>query len=284
MATAKSPYCQQLRTIAELMLAVAGESVTMMKRNAPQQALKLKRQAEWNIYLEFLKVMFNLTDRLSVLHIPIKDQPEFMNSLEDAVTTQLKTVLEPAFGSHADQTEIMLTISGAVAESRQLYEKYRFLITEDSNVKNELLKDFGDRVADVMGVAGNGQVSSAATLCVSAVVPALTSILTGEAPPTQGMPQPVQNQPSSSTSDPSPSTPKGPVGNEIKLVSVMSNIVGEEVETRWGLHPRFRQDLKPDEVQQLTKLMNRVAKILGERYATVAFSDEWASWYKAGHA
>lgn len=284
MATAKSPYCQRLRTIAELMLAVAGESVTMMKRNAPQQALKLKRQAEWNIYLEFLKVMFNLTDRLSVLHIPIKDQPEFMNSLEDAVTTQLKTVLEPAFGSHADQTEIMLTISGAVAESRQLYEKYRFLITEDSNVKNELLKDFGDRVADVMGVAGNGQVSSAATLCVSAVVPALTSILTGEAPPTQGMPQPVQNQPSSSTSDPSPSTPKGPVGNEIKLVSVMSNIVGEEVETRWGLHPRFRQDLKPDEVQQLTKLMNRVAKILGERYATVAFSDEWASWYKAGHA
>ena len=43
-------------------------------------------------------------------------------------------------------------------------------------------------------------------------------------------------------------------------------------------------DLKPDEVQQLTKLMNRVAKILGERYAAVAFSDEWASWYKAGHA
>ncbi len=284
MATAKSPYSQQLRTIAELMLAVAGESVTMMKRNAPQQALKLKRQAEWNIYLEFLKVMFNLTDRLSVLHIPIKDQPEFMNSLEDAVTTQLKTVLEPAFGSHADQTEIMLTISGAVAESRQLYEKYRFLITEDSTAKNDLLKDFGDRVTDVMGVAGNGQVSSAATLCVSAVIPALTSILLGDTPPTQGTPQPVQSQPSSSTHDPSPSTPKGPVGNEIKLVSVMSNIIGEEVETRWGLHPRFRQDLKPDEVQQLTKLMNRVAKILGERYATVAFSDEWASWYKAGHA
>jgi hypothetical protein len=30
--------------------------------------------------------------------------------------------------------------------------------------------------------------------------------------------------------------------------------------------------------------MNRVAKILGERYATVAFSDQWASWHKAGHA
>jgi hypothetical protein len=284
MATTKSAYSQQLRTIAELMLAVAGESVTKMKQNAPQQALKLKRQVEWNIYLEFLKVMFNLTDRLSVLHIPLKDQPEFMNSLEDAVTLQLKTVLEPAFGSGADQTEIMLTISGAVAESRQIYVKYRFLITEESTAKNDLLKDFGDRVADVMGVAGNGQVSSAATLCVGAVVPVLSSILAGDAPPTQGTPQAVQNQSSSSTSELSSSTPKGPAGSEIKLVSVMSSIIGEEVETRWGLHPRFRQDLKPDEVQQLTKLMNRVAKILGERYATVAFSDEWASWHKAGHA
>jgi hypothetical protein len=284
MSATKSAYSPQLRTIAELMLAVAGESVTMMKRNAPQQALKLKRQTEWKIYLEFLKVMFNLTDRLSVLHVPLKDQPEFMNDLEDAVALQLKTVLEPAFASGADQTEIMLTISGAVAESRQTYEKYRFLITEDSTAKNDLLKDFGDRVADVMGAAGDGQVSSAATLCVSAVIPALTSILAGDAPPTQDASQVIQNQSSSPTEKPAASIPKGPIGNEIKLVSVMSSVAGEEVETRWGLHPRFRQDLKPDEVQQLTKLMNRVAKILGERYASVAFSDEWASWHKAGHA
>ena len=60
------------------MLAVAGESVTVMKKNAPDQALKLKRQDEWKLYLEFLKVTFNLADRLSALHIPIKDQPDFM--------------------------------------------------------------------------------------------------------------------------------------------------------------------------------------------------------------
>ena len=92
------------------MLAVSGESVTMMKRTAPEQALKLKRPDEWGIYLEFLKVMFNLTDRLVALHIPIKDQLEFMNGLEDAVTRQLKRVLEPAFGNNADQMEIMMTI------------------------------------------------------------------------------------------------------------------------------------------------------------------------------
>ena len=79
-------------------------------------------------------------------------------------------------------------------------------------------------------------------------------------------------------------TPRGATGADIKLVSVMSSIKGEEVETRWGLHPRFRQDLTQEETKQLTTTMNRVAKILGERYATVAFSDQWASWHKAGHA
>ena len=143
MGTSKNPYSEQLRGIAELILAIAGESVTVMKRNAPERALKLKRQDEWGIYLEFLKVMFNLTDRLSALCLPIKDQPQFMDSLEDAVTLQLKNVLEPAFGSGADQTEIMLTIGTAVAESRQTYERYRFLVTENNPVKDEMLKDFG---------------------------------------------------------------------------------------------------------------------------------------------
>ena len=282
MATTKTPYNQQLRSLAELMLAVAGESVTVMKKNAPAQALKLKRQDEWGLYLEFIKIMFNLTDRLSSFHIPIKDQPEFMNGLEDAVTSQLKTVLEPAFGSSVDQTEIMLTISGAVTESRQLYERYRFSINEESKTKHEMFEAFGGRVADTLGVAGNPQITSAATLCATAVVPAITAILKGDAAPV-----PVGTSAPSSDDAPatsSPAAPRGQAGSEIKLISVMSNVTGEEVETRWGLHPRFRQDLSPEEVQQLTKLMNRVAKVLGERYATVAFSDEWNSWHKAGHA
>jgi hypothetical protein len=35
MATANQEYQSQLRQLAELILAVAGESVTVMKRNAP---------------------------------------------------------------------------------------------------------------------------------------------------------------------------------------------------------------------------------------------------------
>jgi hypothetical protein len=279
---AKAPYSQQHRSLAELMLAVAGESVTVMKKNAPEQALKLKRQDEWGLYLEFLKIMFNLTDRLSAFHIPIKDQPEFMNGLEDAVTAQLKTVLEPAFGSNVDQSEIMMTIGGAVAESRRLYERYRFSIAEDSKAKTEMFDAFGGRVADALGIAGNPQITSAATLCAAAAVPAITAILQGDAPP--GSADDSSQPPQGAATGAAAVNSKGPTGNEIKLISVMSNVTGEEVETRWGLHPRFRQDLTPEEVQQLTKLMNRVAKILGERYASVAFSNEWASWHKAGHA
>jgi len=278
MATITTDYKECLRQLAELMLAVSGESVTMMKRTAPEQAIKLKRQQEWGIYLEFLKVMFNLADRLVALHIPLKDQMEFMNGLEDAVTQQLKRALEPAFGNNADQMEIVMTIGTTVAESRQAYEQYKFLITEDSKTKNEMFRNFGDKVAEALGATGNAQLSSAATLCASAVVPALSAVLQGQAPPAQEASQVMPPDIGTSTEQ------NKSTGQEIKLVSLMSSVSGEEVETRWGLHPRFREDLTTSELQQLSKLLNRVAKILGERYAAVAFSKDWASWHKAGHA
>ena len=280
MAATNISYSEQQRSLADLMLAVAGESVTVLKKNAPEQALKLKRQDEWKLYLEFLKVTFNLADRLSAFHIPIKDQPDFMNGLEDAVTTRLRAVLEPAFGSSVDQNEIMMTISGVVAESRKLYEGYRFSITEDSKTKNEMFDAFGGRVADALGIADNPQITSAATLCATAMVPAITAILKGEPPPEAGL----GTAPSDRKAVAATNTSRGQTGSEIKLISVMSDVSGDEIETRWGLHPRFRQDLTAEEIQQLTKLMNRVAKVLGERYAAVAFSEEWNSWHKAGHA
>ena len=279
MTTAQDAYAKPLRSLAELMLSVAGESVGMVKRNAPQRAMKLKRKEEWTIYLEFMKILFNLADRISVLHVPVKDQPQFMDGLEDQVTAQLKQALQPALEAGSDQTEIVLTIGAAVAESRQVYEQYRFLISEDSKPKNEMFREFGERIAELAGVPGNAQVISAATLCVSAAVPAIQAILEGR-PAADG---------SGASANPNSHTPgraadRAATGSEIKLVSVMSSVNGEEVETRWGLHPRFRQDLHQDESQQLTKLMNRVAKILGERYAAVAFTDHWASWHRAGHA
>ncbi len=279
MTNPQSATSVPLQNLAELMLSVAGESVSLVKRTAPDRAMKLKRQEEWKIYLEFLKILFNLADRVSVLHVPIKDQPQFMDGLEDHITSQLKHVLQPAFESGSDQMEIVMTVCTAVAESRRIYEPYRFLVTEDSPAKNDMLKDFGRRIAELAGAPGNAQMAAAASLCVGAAIPAIQGILDGRALPDTSVGKPSQSCPNSTQ----PSM-QGATGTDIKLISVMSTVTGEEIETRWGLHPRFRQDLTPDETQRLTKLMNRVAKILGERYAAVAFSDEWTSWHRAGHA
>lgn len=282
----KNEHHEQLRAVAGLMMAVAGESVSMVKRNAPDKALKLKRQTEWEIYLEFLKIFFNLADRFAALHIPVSDHADFMDRLVDEVISQLKAVLQPAFGTNSDQMEIVMTVAGAVGESRRRYEHYKFMVTESSKAKDDMLKEFGERIADMIGAAGNVQVASAATLCASAVLPAMTAIFTGQKPQESASLSAEQAAPAgAAAADAASGTSAGrPTGNEIKLVSVMSSVSGEEVETRWGLHPRFKRDLKSEELQELTKLMNRVAKILGERYAAVAFSQEWASWHVSGHA
>lgn len=276
MGTA-NPHSRMLKDLASLMVAVAGESVTMVKKSAPEASLTLKKRAEWEIYLEFLKVFFNLVDRLSAFYVPIQEQPALMDQLEDAVTSQLKTVLAPALGPDADEMELILTVGKAVSESRQTYEQFQFVVTEESTTKDEYLKTFAERVARLLGTPGDGMVVSAATLCAGAVVPALKGLFEqvhareqAAVPGTAAAAKPVD--------------PAAGSAEEIKLVSVMATVEGEEVETRWGLHPRFKQDLHPPQLQELTHLMNRVTRILGERYAAVAFTADWTSGQKIGHA
>ena len=274
MATSQHPYTPVLRQMASLMLSVAGESVSMMKRSAPEQALSLKPRDEWRIYLEFLKILFNLADRFSALHLPIKEQPQFMDSIEDAVADQLKTAMAPVLTADGDPMEIVLTVGNAVSESRQLYEPFRFVVTEDTKEKDACFGLLADRVAEAMGTTGNGMVTSAAILCANAVIPAMTALFEGHR----------AERPTAQDSGSTAPAAQGAAGNSIKLVSLMSSIHGEEVETHWGLHPQFRRDLSAEESKALSKLMNRVTQILGERYAAVAFSESWASWHHPGHA
>jgi len=274
MSATQDPYAATLRDLASLMVAVSGESVTMVKRSAPEQAMKMKKSGEWEIYLEFLKLLFNLADRLSAHYIPLKDQPLFMDGLVDAVTQQLKNVLAPALGPDTDEMEVVLAIGQTVGQSRERYERFKFLVTEDGKQKDEYFKVFGETVAHLIGATGSGMVISSATLCGNAVIPAMTSLLETA---TSG------TTPDQAAAAAPPASASGEkTGSEIKLVSVMSTIHGEEIETRWGLHPRFRQDLKPEQAQELTTLMNRVAHILGTRYASVAFSPGWAAWHQQG--
>ena len=278
MATSKHPDAVVLRQLASLMMSVASESVSMMKRSAPEQALTLKPRDEWRIYLEFLKILFNLADRFSLLHIPIKEQPQFMDTLEDAVADQLKIAMAPALSADSDPMELVITIGKAVSESRELYEPFRFVVTEENKEKEACFGVLAERVAEAMGTAGNGMVTSAAILCASAVIPVMKSLFEGSTAEVQTAEAREPSDASSTTAAPAAT------GNTIKLVSLMSSIHGEEVESHWGLHPQFKQDLTTEETKELSKLMNRVTQILGERYAAVAFSESWAAWHPPGHA
>jgi hypothetical protein len=274
MPASQGPHAQLLRDLAGLIVSVSAESVSMVKRGAPELAVKLRSTQEWKLYLEFLKIFFNLADRLAAFHLPLKERPEFMNSLEDGVSRQLNSVLAPALGPGTDEMEVIMTIGKAVAESRQVYERFAFVVTEESPARADFLQFFGDRIAQLLDAPGNGVICSTAGLCASAAIPAISAAFQGRSPAAS----------LSASEGTAADEPKAGIGNEIKLISVVSALNGDEVETRRGLHPRFPQDHKPDEIREVSRLMNRVARIIGERYAGVAFSPEWAPWRQIGHA
>ena len=255
-----------LKDLSNTILDVCRESVTLVKRSDQAVTTNLSQKQEWEIYLEFLKVLFNLVDRISAFHVSIQQQPEFMNSLEDHVSERLKTLLAPSLSSaQIDEQEIVMAIGRAVAESRESYEAYKFVYSEDSKERNAFFQHVGERVAGQAGAVKNQAIISTTTLCIGAVIPALTALFEGKPPEPETESSP-ETQARAAGQSSSPST--DPSGTRvIKLISVVASISGEEFETRWGLLPQFRRDLRPDQVEALTDYMNRVAQIVGDRFA-----------------
>ena len=251
-----------LKDLSNTLLDVCRESVTLVKRSDPAVTSTFSQKQEWEIYLEFLKVLFNLADRVSAFHVSIQQQPEFMNSLEDHVSDRLKTLLAPSLSSaQIDEQEIVVAVGRAVAESREIYESYKFVFSEDSKERNAFFQHVGERVAGRAGAANNQAIVSTTTLCIGAVIPALTALFEGKTPQPEAKSSPATQSQAAGQSP-------GPSGAQvIKLISVVASISGEEFETRWGLLPQFRRDLKPDQLQALTDYMNRVARIVGDRFA-----------------
>ena len=207
-----------------------------------------------------------------------------MNSLEDSVAHQLKTVLAPSLSStEVDEMEVMLSVGQTVSESREVYEGFKFVVTDQTKERDQYFKFFSERVASKAGAPGKQEITSAAFLCGSAVVPALKSLFDDATKPkveSSSAPKAVADDtPESQVGTPAAqqgsatplSAPEGTTGEGlIKLISVISRTQGqEEVETWWGLHPQFRRDLPPDEAKELAKHMNRVTRIVGERFAIV---------------
>ncbi len=255
-----------LKDLSNTILDVCRESATLIKRSDQSTSIKLNQQQEWDVYLEFLKVLFNLADRVSAFYVPIQRQPEFMNSLEDHVSDRLKSLLAPSLSSsQIDDQEIVVSVGQAVAESRRTYEPHKFVFSEDSKARNAFFQHAGERVAGRTGDANNQAVMTTTAVCISAVIPALTALFEGKPPEREAETFPA-TQPQAE--GPSSARSKNPHGaKSIKLISVVASISGEEFETRWGLLPQFRRDLKPDQVTTLTEYMNRVARIVGDRFA-----------------
>ncbi len=276
-------FGQIQKDLAHTMMSVARESVNLIKRSDQQQALKLPRKQEWEIYLEFLRMLFNLVDRLSAFYIPIQDQPDFMNNLEDSVAHQLQTVLAPSLSSsEIDDMEVALSVGQTVAESREIYERFKFVVTDQSKERDQYFQFFSERVASKAGAPGKEEITSAAFLCGAAVVPALQSLFEDATKPKNESPSAPSSPPddkaeaqhqdaSAKTGSATPLSSLSGTTSEssIKLISVLSRTQGEEVESWWGLHPQFQRDLPPNEAKELAKHMNRVTRIVGERFAIV---------------
>lgn len=277
-------YAGILKDLTHTMMSVARESVNLIKRSDQQQALKLQRKQEWEIYLEFLRMLFNLVDRLSAFYIPIQTQRDFMNSLEDAVAHELKTVLAPSLSStEIDEMEVTLSVGQTVSESREIYEQFKFVVTDQTKERDQYFHFFSERVASKAGASGKKEITAAAFLCGTAVIPALKNLFEDAtkpqeeslSTPTSAVADTPEAQDTPSTAGAGSTTtlpvPDGTTEEgAIKLISVMSRTQGEEeVETWWGLHPQFRRDLPPDEAKELAKHMNRATRIVGERFAIV---------------
>ncbi|HBP86427.1 MAG TPA: hypothetical protein DD706_01865, partial [Nitrospiraceae bacterium] len=139
-------YETVLKDLAHTMMSVARESVGLIKRSDQKLAMKLQRKQEWDIYLEFLRMLFNLVDRLSGFYIPIQAQKEFMNSLEDSVAHQLKTVLAPSLSSsEVDDMEVTLSVGQVVSESRKTYERFKFVVTDQTKERDQYFQFFSER-------------------------------------------------------------------------------------------------------------------------------------------
>ena len=152
--------------------------------------------------------------------------------------------------------------------------------------RDEYLQFFAERVAGKLGAAGNKELTSSVFLCGSAVIPAFQKLFDDafkEMSPEPKAPEP-QLTPVTAGQDSAPSTTEFEGIQTIKLVSVLSRVAGEEVETRWGVHPRFQHDLQHNEAKELAEHMNRVARIVGERFAVIASKAQSSTDQQVGNA
>lgn len=79
-----------------------------------------------------------------------------------------------------------------------------------------------------------------------------------------------------SPTDQSGQAPKGesqPI-KEVELLRVMVTRDGQLVNAEWAIHPQLKDDLKPDELKEVSELMAQVTGIVGDRFSKVLSTAE----------
>ncbi|HEY6261825.1 MAG TPA: hypothetical protein VIW47_09535 [Nitrospiraceae bacterium] len=56
---------------------------------------------------------------------------------------------------------------------------------------------------------------------------------------------------------------------DVELLRVLVNRKGTQVDAQWAIHPQLKQELLPQEWQEVTDLMAKVTDIVGTRFSQV---------------
>lgn len=68
---------------------------------------------------------------------------------------------------------------------------------------------------------------------------------------------------------------------ETELLNVSVEREGQKVSTKWGLHPKLKEELQPEEWTELTEIMGEVTTLIGNRVSAVLAENEHD---QSGHA
>ncbi|MBS0181767.1 MAG: hypothetical protein JSS39_05145 [Nitrospira sp.] len=74
---------------------------------------------------------------------------------------------------------------------------------------------------------------------------------------------PPSEQPDKSASNDSSADPAW----DVELLRVLVSRKGTQVEAQWAIHPQLKQDLLPNEWQEVMDLMARATDIVGNRFS-----------------
>lgn len=81
----------------------------------------------------------------------------------------------------------------------------------------------------------------------------------------------ASSTPPSGSSNGNPAQPAGAQSTtwDVELLRVLVSRKGTQVDAQWAIHPQLKQDLLPQEWQEVSDLMGKVSGIVGNRFSQI---------------